>query len=291
MKARGATLATTTVTRQLRTADLTVTEQRPPQTAIYGNLYLPKPHQDRRPAVLAFGGSEGGLSTAVTSELLASHGYPTLALAYFGLPGLPNQLRQIPLEYFGAALHYLAQQPGVDPQRILVLSGSRGSEAAELLGVHYPQLVHGVIVGSPSSVANPAFPGGNGAAWTWQGEPVPTVPRADLGIPDPSDAQRALIPTWQIHGPIFTVCGQSDGIWPSCPYARQISAELTAHDFGYRHVALSYPLAGHLVGSLLRYLPDSITVPHDGGTREGEALGLADAWDRLLGFLSTDNGN
>jgi pimeloyl-ACP methyl ester carboxylesterase len=41
----------------------------------------------------------------------------------------------------------LRGQPGVDPRHVLVFGVSRGSEAALLLGSHYPQLVNGVIAG------------------------------------------------------------------------------------------------------------------------------------------------
>jgi hypothetical protein len=47
------------------------------------------------PGVLLFGGSSGGLaSTDALAMLLASHGYHALALAYFGLPGLPLASRR-----------------------------------------------------------------------------------------------------------------------------------------------------------------------------------------------------
>jgi pimeloyl-ACP methyl ester carboxylesterase len=45
----------------------------------------------------------------------------------------------------------LALQPGVDPARLVVAGLSRGSEAAQLLGVHYPKLVHAVVALVPSN--------------------------------------------------------------------------------------------------------------------------------------------
>jgi hypothetical protein len=69
---------------------------------LLGVWYLPSgdgPH----PAAIVLGGSGGGLPLGSIAPLLASHGYATLALAYFGLPGLPRGLVNIPLEYFGKA--------------------------------------------------------------------------------------------------------------------------------------------------------------------------------------------
>ena len=53
----------------------------------------------RRPAAVVFGGSDGGNGMIDAAAMLAARGYPALALACFGAPGLPSQLVNIPLEY------------------------------------------------------------------------------------------------------------------------------------------------------------------------------------------------
>jgi acyl-CoA thioester hydrolase/bile acid acetyltransferase-like protein len=63
---------------------------RPANGGIYGNLYLPKNTAAKRPAVLGFGGSDGGLTTSFAAALLAAHGYPSLPLAYFKVRGQPR---------------------------------------------------------------------------------------------------------------------------------------------------------------------------------------------------------
>jgi fermentation-respiration switch protein FrsA (DUF1100 family) len=155
----GRRVAETSVRRQSPLAVGVVEKQlRPTKGGIYGNLYLPKRAAGRRPAVLVFSGSGGGLTTSFAAALLAAHGYPSLALAYFKAPGLPQTLRDIPLEYFTSALEVLRAQPGVDPDHVLIAGDSRGGEAALLLGAHFPRLVNGVIAGVPSSVVHPAGP-------------------------------------------------------------------------------------------------------------------------------------
>jgi len=96
------------------------------------------PGHSKHPAVLEFGGSEGGLGGLSTASLPASHGYPTLAVAYFHADGLPDSLKNIPLEYFATAARLLAKQPGVDPEHLIALSASRGTEAALLLAQTFP---------------------------------------------------------------------------------------------------------------------------------------------------------
>jgi hypothetical protein len=50
-------------------------------------------------------------------------------------------------------LAWLAQQPEVNPNHLVVQGILRGSEAALLLGVNYPELVHAVIARVTNNVA------------------------------------------------------------------------------------------------------------------------------------------
>ena len=105
-KVDGRTVATATATRRSPEAvGVTTRKLTVPADGVYGVLYRPKDTTTRMPALLVFGGSEGGLSypVQVKAALLAAHGYPTLALAYFDAPGLPKDLAAIPLEYFRKA--------------------------------------------------------------------------------------------------------------------------------------------------------------------------------------------
>lgn len=249
----------------------------------------------RRPAILAFGGSEGGNSMSLAGNALAASGYPTLTLAYFHAPGLPEHLVKIPLEYFAEALRWLAGQPGVDPHRIYILGASRGSEAAQLVAVHYPKLVYGVVLGVPSGVVQVGLTGGTGlssrpagaSAWSFHGKPVPYA--VHVNEPHPTAVPRSVIPVERIPGPMFLVCGGSDQVWASCPFSRAIVERLTAHHDRFAHVLAAYPDAGHGVGSLVPYEPaaaaaDSVTAGRQPGANQ---LALAKVWPRLIQFLHT----
>jgi dienelactone hydrolase len=263
---------------------------RPTKGGIYGNLYLPARTAGRRPAVLVFSGSGGGLTTSFAAALLAARGYPSLALAYFKVPSLPQTLRSIPLEYFTSALEVLRAQPEVDPAHVLVAGESRGGEAALLLGAQFPELVDGVVAGVPSSVVNAGFPDGSRPAWTLRGRPLPAVNPADFGQPNPppGDAQ-AVIPVERIRGPILLACGEQDLIWPSCGYSAAIIARLRAHRFAHPVTALRYRDAGHLIGGLGAWYgsltDDALT--SSGGTVAGTQAAQADAHVKLLAFLAS----
>ncbi|WP_441249021.1 hypothetical protein [Kitasatospora sp. McL0602] len=134
-----------------------------------------------------------------TAALLASHGYPALALGNFALPGLPATLHDIPLEHFASAARLLAAQPGTDPARVVAMGYSRGSKAALLLGEDYPALIHGAVVYSPSAQVSPGSPGG-GNAWTKDSQPI----------------AQDTIPLGQVSGPVLALAGAGDpGIRPT----------------------------------------------------------------------------
>jgi dienelactone hydrolase len=287
----GNRVAGTATARRQTPAVVGVVEKklRPANGGIYGNLYLPKSTSTKRPAVVVFGGSEGGLYTSFAASLLAAHGYPSLALAYFGVPGLPPSLADIPLEYFTKAVAVLRAQPGVDPRHVLVSGTSRGGEAALLVGASFPQLVNGVIAGVPSSVVNPGRRSDTiRPAWTVRGRALPAVSTADFGPADPPSFPRAIIPVERIRGPILLTCGELDVVWPSCAHTDAITRRLTARNFPYPVTALRYPDAGHLIGGLTAYftsLTDNALTSF-GGTVTGTQSAQADAHAKLLAFLA-----
>ena len=95
------------VTRYLH--DPSVTKQEIRSAGIVGTLYASFDNGQKKPAVIILSGSEGGFRHE-QAALLASEGYVTLALAYFNVaevPGFPTQIKNIPLEYFEKAIHFL----------------------------------------------------------------------------------------------------------------------------------------------------------------------------------------
>ena len=278
----------TTVTRLSRSSSVHSRMLTVARDGVYGELFTAAPKHNRRAGVLIFGGSEGGLSTPPEAALLASHGYTTLALAYFHAPGLPPALHNIPLEYFARALHILAAQPTVDPSKLVTYGVSRGAEASQLLGVHYPQLVHGVIalVGANESACGiPPYHGQIvhciGAAWTFHRKPIPYN---RFGF---SPATAYPIHDELVHGPILLVCDGLDKFGPSCAMNEAIRDRLRAHHFAHQLTLLEYPRAGHFVGGLIPYYPSNGGGNGDGYTPDDNQLARADAWPKLLRFLAS----
>lgn len=229
------------------------------------------------PAVLYLGGSEGGVPFKEKAELLASRGLPTLALAYFGEPGLPQELANVPLEYFESALRWLGRQPGVDPARIAIVGISRGGEAALLVGSTFPELVAGVVSYVGSSVVNPST-NRRDPAWTHNGRPVQAPESPDLGNPRPLSGL-GVIKVELIDGPVLLVSGLSDLLWPSGGYAAAIVDRRRAA--GLETTSLTSLSAGHAVGVAV----PNMAVRALGGTRKADASLRGRAWPRVLALL------
>ena len=143
-----------------------------------GNYYAAS-GAGKHPGVLLLGGSEGGLGPGTTrmGKALAADGFDVLHVAYFGAPDQPAKLVDVPLETFDQGLAWLRTRPEVDGERIGIVGGSKGAEAALLYASRTP-LIKAVVVGMPSSVV---WPGINYAetmqpSWTVGGKAVPFLP-------------------------------------------------------------------------------------------------------------------
>jgi dienelactone hydrolase len=301
---RGRLVASATLVRELSPRGVQCVQQTVATAGFFGSYCAPAKKTARRPAVLIFGGSEGGLAVADLARLLASHGYPALALAYFHAPGLPASLARIPLEYFARAARWLRRtaadagtgtaSSGTGSRPLVAWGFSRGSEAALLLGVHFPQLVSAVIAGSPSSVTNQAFSLSgvlppDEAAWTLGGRALPVA--RPPGDPRSSGNPAAVIPVARIRGPVLLLAGAGDELWPSPGYARAIMAALAAHHDPYLRQLREFAGAGHVAGFAMPYDdgPSRIAEGRDvldvGGTPVVNSMAETGAWRDALAFL------
>jgi dienelactone hydrolase len=283
------------------------------QAGLYGALYTPTEARNL-PAIIAIGGSEGGLDvTSSAAKSFSEHGYVVLALAYWRAPGLPQALEKVRLEYFKDAIDWLKTRTEVDAGRIGFVGLSRGAEGALLIASHYPD-IKAVMAVAPSSHLWPASSmnlgdgGGDAArqpAWVLDGKPLPflalkagpngAAPSNNLApyeraLADAQANSESEIPVDRINGPILLLSGEQDGIWPAGPMAQRIVARLKAHNFSYGYTHIEYAGAGHLVflgdpedlGDLSRYRMLSGAM---GGTDAANLAARSDSWSRSLAFF------
>ncbi len=120
-------------------------------TGFVGTICTPS-STGKHPAILLLGGSEGGNQMSYSAPRFASAGYLAASVAYFGLPGLPQILEEIPVETVGKALDAISARADVDANRIAIFGISKGGEFALLAASTYPQ-IHAVVADVPSPFA------------------------------------------------------------------------------------------------------------------------------------------
>lgn len=286
------------------------------ENGLVGVLFEPD-DAETHPGVLVLSGSEGGLHE-LDAALLAGHGFAALALAHFGVPGVPDDLVEIPLEYFGTALEWLGKRAG----KLGVVGGSRGGELALLVGATFPQVKAVVSVVGSGVVTQCIGPGTRllrkleheAASWTWQGRPLPYLPYAvphelrrrvvdgepvplrlafDLADGIPEDAE---IPVERIDGGVLLLSSGRDESWPCAELSEVAFRRLEEHGHPHRHEHVVYPEAGHLIAGPPHRPTTDVVLPGPGvrfsmgGTPAATAAARADAWSRTVEFFSDQLG-
>ncbi|GAA4721932.1 acyl-CoA thioester hydrolase/BAAT C-terminal domain-containing protein [Isoptericola chiayiensis] len=214
----GEALATTTVERPGTAPG--VESRRVDDRGLVAEYSVPSGLEGRRPALVVFGGSEGGLNTgAGIARTVASLGYPALAISFFGAPGQLENLERVPVETFLEALRWLRAQPEVDTERVMTFGVSRGGEMALWLAAERPELVHGAIAPVGAGALVCGIPDFGVPAWTLDGEPLADVCPNYGRVEEMRDA---AVDVADIGGPVVLACGGRDELWPSCDYAQHV---------------------------------------------------------------------
>lgn len=266
-------------------------------------------------AIVVLGGSEGGIGLAEElAALLASHDFATLAVAYFGVNGLPAHLVRIPLEYVESATDWLMSQSETAGLGLGVVGVSRGGELALLLASICPA-IRAVAGFAASSVVWPGFTQGHDcfAAWTRKGRevafavprmtplsatasgPMVTRPWFTATAGDQNARQCAMISVELIRGAVLLVSGGADQVWPA-PFLAELAMQRLNHCGNAktaRHVHLTYPRAGHGVGRApgLPAAPTVVAAQNGisyslGGTRAGNAHSAQHSWPLMISFFT-----
>jgi dienelactone hydrolase len=266
----------------------------------------------RRPGIIVLSGSGGGMDGSMAA-LLAAHGYTTIALAYFGIDGLPKELRQIPLEYFETAINWFRSHGDVLPESIGAAGSSRGGELALLLGSRFPEiravvsyvgsgLVLGAVTQTRSIVQLPA--------WMWRGEPIEPLSAEEMKpeflesdgrhlwalerLKDKQAAERASIPVENIRGPVLLISGEEDALWPSTAFSEVAIERLKRSRFPFPYEHLVYHGAGHNISPPFHattfnhvFHPVTKQLYPLGGNPRDNAHACADSWKRVLSLFRT----
>lgn len=282
---------------------------------LHGFLYYPA-KGGRFPGVIILGGSEGGLNEWY-ARAFASNGFAALTLAYFNYPNLPDELVEIPLEYFDHAVKWMKEHPKVDPNRLGILGGSKGGELA-LLVASRNKNIKAVVALTPAAHAweghtmkffSPDYQ--PTSSWSVGRKPIPYINfkvsaeekelerkgeldsfvkyfRDGLAQADKEKVEKAVIPVEKIEAPVLLISGTDDRIWPAEESCVAIKDRLKNAGFKYEVKHISIEGGGHTC-----FLPNLITANHgllidgdpSGGSPKADAHGGYLSWKEIIDFL------
>lgn len=316
----GTCVATATAERQRLPDDVARIPVR--ERGLVGTLFHPI-DDGPRPGVILLGGSEGGLHEP-DAALLAAHGFSVLALAYFGATGVPPFLVDIPLEYFESAIDHLLAHPAVARARVGIMGGSRGGEAALLVGSRFGSV--GAVVSTVGSgiltqgigpgrdlleIAGTELP-----SWSWRGTSLPylrnritpTLRRQiegggpvelglmfEPGMANRTEVEACAIGVERIRGVVLLVSAGDDRMWPCGPMSRVAEERLRRAGVTCEH--LHFADAGHAIApppfgpSTELVSPGPGVTFAMGGTPAATAAARATAWSRSIEFLREHLGS
>lgn len=262
--------------------------------------------------IITFGGSDGGIASGrKLARFFASHGYPCLAISYFGLPGIAPELYAIPLEVIENAIAKVKEMPGFNGN-IAVAGISRGGELSLLSSCYFSDIkatlayVPSCIMWESEDVV------AHGPSWSFRGEELPWVycdwtgyesvqhtgeewsctPVYVKAMEQTDQIAAAMMPLEKIAGDVLLVSGQDDAIWNSsqlCGIARDYLADRA---FPHRVEWLDYPNVGHGVfnASITSQMKSLPTFRGDclkrGGDPSANAHAQADIRAKSLAFLA-----
>ncbi|XP_078515787.1 acyl-coenzyme A thioesterase 1-like [Lissotriton helveticus] len=205
------------------------------------------------PGIIDIYGTGGGLPE-YRASLLASRGFATLALAYYGYEDLPKQMKEFHLEYFEDAVNYMLRHPQVKGPGIGLLGHSKGGDlvltmASLLEGITAAATINGGIttVGAALHYKDLVLPpiGTDEKRITL---PQPGIANVVNCLDDPlaPENRKSLIPVEKAEGKFLFIVGEDDQNWKS-EFMANAAADIVEAHGKERPEVVVYPGAGHYI--------------------------------------------
>lgn len=263
------------------------------------------------PGVIVVSGSDGRIEKAqAIAQCLARRGIHALAVCYFGMEQVPDDLTQIPLEYIENAISWMKREGHVDPKRIGIYGRSKGGELALLAASLFPELKC-VAANTPSCYVQEGFIAGKRtsghSSWCYQGKEIPYVKGSLTGLlclllgmlrKDPFAFRRFYeVNTWKGSRPKFPdarirlensraafllLSSDTDGIWPSDRYTKEAWEQLKQQGKGKSVRSLCYSGSGHMLTLPYQPIPNCREY---GGTIQKAIPATIKAWKETVDFF------
>lgn len=269
------------------------------QNGTVGTLFIP-PGPGPFPAILDLWGMGGGLQE-YRSSLLASRGYVSFSLAYFGHKDLPGPQNRINVgdSYFKAAFHLLQDHPQVVSDRIgiiglsfgcyltLRIATKTGVKPSCLICINGP--VGSVLQLSDSDIRSEHL---DMFQKFWDVDDEGRVIFKHVSLPA-NLHPASIVKLENIDCPLMYIVGEDDLSASSIENADLIEERLRSAGKSHLFTRLSYPGAGHLIeppyspharASMWSVKPKKL-ITMWGGHPAPHAAAQEDAWKKMLDYL------
>lgn len=282
------------------------------EKGIRGTLFLPS-MENRTDALLPliitlYGGILRGNVVEEKAAMLASHGFASLALAFFGVPDLPKRYDDgVDLEYFESAIDHVLNTFGdvIDGQSVGIFGVSKGGDIALSLSAFLPHKIKSTVVVNccVSSVASPTkYKDKVVQGLKFDTTDVSKFKIRDEGVIDMlgimnsvEDHPETVIPFASSPVPILWMAGDADHNYESAQYA--LMAKQWMMEAGKTNFEVKvYEEVGHLVDlpyspvaptSLHPLAPKGIKLYMGGEDRpELHVAGQIDMWKQTVMFFT-----
>ncbi|AZV57574.1 acyl-CoA thioester hydrolase [Clostridium sp. AWRP] len=262
----------------------------------------------KHPAIIVLSGSDGRIEKAqAIAELFAMRGYSALAVCYFGLEGIPEDLNMIPLEYVENAVKWLKRQDTVDENKIAIYGRSKGGELVLLAASMFKDITC-VIANTPScyvyeGIKNGKLPSHH-SSWMYRGREIPYLKfsfhiilrliikmmKKEKGalawmykkLIEEGDRDKATIALDKINGSVLMISSAADEIWPSKMHSETACSIFEKSHFKHEYKHITFAKSGHMLTVPFQSIYPSEKYPYD---VESWAQANMDSWNETVKFL------
>ncbi|MFC7098926.1 acyl-CoA thioester hydrolase/BAAT C-terminal domain-containing protein [Halobaculum marinum] len=277
---------------------------------LVGIVYTPDGAGPHQPVIVLHG--SGGYIPREYCQLLATQGYWTLGLQYFGPEeALSDDLNGVPIAYFERAVEWVQSRPETVDDGIGLVGISRGVEPAILTAASID--TSATVVGYGGSGFLVPSTVGPDVPWTRDGDPIVSREQfdafwsalhstecgdwQDCSFDEPDAVcetvacvldtvretaenayEAVMLPVEDIQGPVSLLTGKQDAVWNASAYSEFALYRLLRNDHDDAFGHYSFPDAGHL---FLRPYHANIR----GGSRSGNARAAMQSFPRVLDTL------
>ena len=287
----------------------------------FAKLYTNNNAKDK--VIILLNGSSGDMKALdLIAGPLCSRGFNILNVPYFAAPGLPENLEEVPLEYFEKVFRWVQNNNIIEKKNkdketeIYLLGISKGSEAALLLASKYKEIkkvaaieAHGYVF---QSLKGQGF-GDDVSSWSYGGQSIPFIKGynniffedfkkcTEQGKPFgfastykkcvelAANKEEARIKVENSEADLLIVTGKEDNIWNGYEGCKVLVDNLKKHTVEflvYEHMGHPMPIPYIIPLNETTSMPMMGGIFSSGGTLEGNAEGQHDLWEKTIEFFN-----